>query len=324
MKKSIKHTLIIGAGGSYPYGFPLGERLLENIKRNFSSHARDYVENVLNSSNPDMNINFTSANDFSKQIASITGLSIDKYLNLNTELIEIGKHAIATEILFNERNWKNPQDIQIGDDWYKYLFAKMLSGLDSVNDIVNKFGHNISIITFNYDRSLEHFLYSNLYEILKLKLGKDDISNIIASIPIIHVYGKTGYLGWESNIQEQLVIPFGSNEKHIIHQGKEISQMIEIIYEQRKDKPEIEKAKDIIDKSDRVLFLGFGYDSLNLKILDIKNTCKDKQIYGTALNSTENARIHIKNTLSYTSTARYKINIEDCDCLLLLRNYFIS
>src|SRR5205814_6081210 len=70
-----------------------------------------------------------------------------------------------------------------GGDWYQYLFGKL-------NASFEEFGQNkLSVVTFNYDRSLEHFLLTTL----QYSHGKtfDQCADLLmANIPIVHVYGQ--------------------------------------------------------------------------------------------------------------------------------------
>jgi len=321
MKSKIKQVLIIGAGGSFVYKFPLGDQLFKRIKNNFPIHVSQHLAGFTRHYHG--NRAFIDASEFSNQIKNITGISIDKYLNLNSDLLELGKKAIAAEIIDCEKQSLNPVFDYVDNDWYTYLFSKMMEGLDSIDDIVENFGKYISIITFNYDRSLENFLFNNLYEILKKKLKKNEIVEIFESIPFIHVYGKTGYLEWESNKDDNLVVPFKNLENVPYVLASKIANMIEIIYEQRKDKDEIQNAKALIEKADRILFLGFGFDTLNLRILGMPDNIENKKIFGTAFQQTENERIHIKNLLKGKSKTGVDINITEFDCLRLLRDHLI-
>ena len=54
-----------------------------------------------------------------------------------------------------------------------------------------EFGNNkLSIVTFNYDRSLEHYLLNSLMTLH----GKtrDECAQALKKIPIVHVYGQLG------------------------------------------------------------------------------------------------------------------------------------
>jgi len=56
--------------------------------------------------------------------------------------------------------------------------------------------NNVSFITFNYDRSLEHFLFESLRYSFS-EIPKDEIINEVKQIKIIHIYDKVAPLPWQ-------------------------------------------------------------------------------------------------------------------------------
>lgn len=81
-------------------------------------------------------------------------------------------------------------------DWYQYF-------CDKLNTSFEEFDQNkISIITFNYDRSLEH----SLFTALKNSYAKNDrdCASKLKNIPIVHVYGQLGYLPWQDHIERPI------------------------------------------------------------------------------------------------------------------------
>ena len=192
--------------------------------------------------------------------------------------------------------------------------------------------NKVSFITFNYDRSLEHFLFENLFGLLKnAGVTRSILASHFIKIPFIHVYGSIGYLPWQKDVffdnegyyfPERSILSYGHKDIHPLDAGVHLENMIEIMYDERKTKEEIQKARDLIEKSNRVLFLGFGYDERNLAILDIPNSLKEKRIFGTAYGHTKNEIMHIKNLLGLSSSTRNS-DIYDCDCLMLLKEHLL-
>ena len=87
--------------------------------------------------------------------------SIDKYLANNPMYSDVGKMAVTLYIRQKERKSKflderdHPDD---KEDWYKLIFNRMISNCNKLGEH-KKFRENkVAFITFNYDRSLEHFL----------------------------------------------------------------------------------------------------------------------------------------------------------------------
>ena len=67
---------------------------------------------------------------------------------------------------------------------YEYLSVKLNSSFE-------EFGENkLSIITFNYDCSLEHYLLNSL--INSHEKTRDECAKALTQIPIVHVYCQLG------------------------------------------------------------------------------------------------------------------------------------
>ena len=74
--------------------------------------------------------------------------------------------------------------------WYNYLWKKIYEG--DINNNLSK----LTFITFDYDRSLEHFLYTRLINLLNLK--DDNAFKLFnESVMIHHVYGQLGFFKWQ-------------------------------------------------------------------------------------------------------------------------------
>src|SRR5205823_5571052 len=56
----------------------------------------------------------------------------------------------------------------------------------------------LRIVTFNYDRSLEHFLFNAIGHTHNLDEGST--AEIIGKLPIVHVYGQLGNLPWQGMV----------------------------------------------------------------------------------------------------------------------------
>ena len=83
--------------------------------------------------------------------------SVDPFLQRRSEFLGVGKVAIAfcPDAFSREEKLYHP-DPHRGGDWYEYLSVKLNSSFE-------EFGENkLSIITFNYDCSLEHYLLNSL------------------------------------------------------------------------------------------------------------------------------------------------------------------
>lgn len=135
-------VLILGAGASLPFGFPLGNGLLSRI---FGLGSGNIYYDFLLRSGFDPNL----ISNFQRDLKLSGRSSIDAFLENNPQYVNVGKAAIAVLIASGETegNLFNPDN---GENWYKYLLELLLSGLGPTEIS----GLNLSIITYNYDRSL--------------------------------------------------------------------------------------------------------------------------------------------------------------------------
>ena len=182
-----KTVLILGAGASMDYGFPSGRELLQEIKEGISTMDEELYAKLAESEQiPDI------ITDLYEGLVHADPLSIDAFLERRIKYIHLGKLAIAFTLIPKEIETKlfNRKSLH----WYQYLSDNLSQNAFSPED----FGNNqLAIITFNYDRSIEHYLYTRFQHTYGLKDDKEKCAEIIKKIPIIHVYGSLGPLPWQ-------------------------------------------------------------------------------------------------------------------------------
>jgi len=290
-------VLILGAGASNPYGYPVGSGLKEEIlnkidfkinsrvnifRKMFKTPGYRYFENILGDEfleNLETLINFRNSFEGSNRS------SIDAFLENRDEFRKVGKLAIAGELIHCENFHK--RNIGSNWNWFEYLHdSVMMKGCYSVEEYCEN--NKINIITFNYDRSFEHMLINALKE----TYGADEnycAKNIRNNIKIIHVHGQIDYLPWEKNDgREYGQIPASSNE------WKNSTKNIKIIYENVERS--FDDAHQLIDQADQIIFLGLNlHNSINLDHLRIKEFLKKKTIYTTSKGLTPSQKRYIKS-----------------------------
>src|SRR5690606_17833363 len=147
--------------------------------------------------------------------------------------------------------------------------------------------NKLSVITFNYDRSFEEYLFESLF--FSFYGDRTDVIAFSNWINVVHTYGKLFDLQWED---KQEGVKYATND--LLGLAHDAKNNIQIIYEERKN--QLKKIQDLILSADRIFFLGFGYGQENLEALGLNNLLKRSQyIYGTALGFTEHERIKIKD-----------------------------
>lgn len=303
-------VFILGAGASYPYEYPLGEELRKHLYKSSSISLSD----------------ISRIADLRTSFRESSTASIDQFLNRNQEFGDLGKEMITAAIFEYERRSKFRESTERSGDWYTYLFRHMTETLnepDSYNDFKN---NTVSFITFNYDRSLEHFFYQSLRNSF-ISAEADKIFEQFKSIPIHHVYGRLPNLPFENSTSN---VPYGPGNQHSLSPMSinQYSKNIKIMYERQES--EYEEMTDIIRHAERIFFLGFGFAKENVERLKINEALDYGQaIFGTAFGHTEKEKVKFVQTLvsgiidhSLKSQLRKGgIKLEDCDCLQLLRDW---
>lgn len=307
-------VFILGAGASYPYGLPLAKELRIQICNKFANHIKTLLKDREKDSWRSEEL-CQHAQEFTDAFFKSSDRSIDVWLVKNPNFIKIGKQAILSMILSGEHKGDLREKAPHSDqDWYSYLWQRMTESFSHPDDY-KKFSQNeVDFITFNYDRSLDRFFYESLtnafYDTLQYAPDKD-IVELLNKRRIIHVYGQIGPLEW----QGQPNLPYGKDPSNV-WPGR-FANDLRIIYE-AENTPEVEKAIELIKKTQRIFFLGFGYAKENLEILQFPDILENQRIYGTAFGLTSREIIKISSRLRKQS---YKPEIKPLDCLQFLKEY---
>lgn len=326
-------TFIIGAGGSLPYGFPLGSGLREYIVLKFveqySSLVKEHLNNVGGAELRFIEQGKNELQEFSDQFFK-SDTSIDLFLTRNNEFENIGKKAIALKLLYDEMHSHFSEYMKLqprekdekyipNQNWYSYLFNEMTEEIRSFDEIDMLLENKVKFITFNYDRSLEHFFYTRLVANFakKSKEKQSQIAKLVQKFGFYHVYGRIGYLPWQITDEENQ-IDYG---KYSYPNIEKAANQIRIMHTNERPSSEQEIIQKTIFNSKRVMFLGFAFAKENLDALGINNFINKDLIVGTGIGYTAQ---EIKKVQSYFGNnphiGRIQIN-RNFDCLKILRTY---
>jgi hypothetical protein len=199
--------------------------------------------------------------------AARLGRSIDVILDQHDDNPKIklaGKLGIASEILKSERT----SDLNLGDEHHDRMFDRLrdtwLAPFSQIlthgfrrSNLEDLFA-NATVISFNYDRTLEAFIPLSLERIFGI--DRDWARRLARRLKVIHPYGSLGSLPWEN---QPGALPFGAQ----VNDLEPVAERIRTFTEQLED-PELQEAiATATTEADRVVFLGFGFHRQNVELL---------------------------------------------------------
>ncbi|MCE3238389.1 MAG: hypothetical protein K0R24_1370 [Gammaproteobacteria bacterium] len=218
-------------------------------------------------------------------------VSIDIFLRDNPSHEIAAKTMIVYSLLKreNKKNFHIPENLEKKkkkeqNDWYPYFLNDITSGC-SINP--NKLLENkLTIVTFNYDTSLDYFLSDKLGKIESFK--KNNLAkSFINKKNIYHVYGHIPFS------LETYGAYFPDPELYDISQylesGKRLHfsyrsrRNIKTMFEERKNhdesdleqKQKIESIAEKINNAEVMIFIGFGFDRDNLDQIKLPDSPQD-------------------------------------------------
>lgn len=200
-------------------------------------------------------------------LSSLHPLNIDSFLLYNERYAPLAKTLIADILL--ECNVEKPTK---ENNWYRYLFHALTygckvdandtcSGKPDIEDSIN----NLTIITFNYDTSLERYLRKAFQGVQAFADRTDKLMELIEK-NIHHVYGKLADEDFYDLSPDQQK----AKRSDVVRNSANIE--VVDIDKQEKRKNDLKTATgDALKKAQRVVILGYGFDGENNKLLDLFN-----------------------------------------------------
>ena len=198
----------------------------------------------------------------------------------------IGRMAIANELLNDEQ--KSAYRLAL-PNWYHHLHKVIVESLKL------EACPTLGIVTFNYDRSLTEFF--RLYRVPRsdLPCGAETLTD---AIPILHVHGCLGPSELKVEAVEGRAYGAPVTAKCIIEGADNIKIMHELDHDHGR---QMIQAKEMIEGADRVVFVGFGYDTWNLERLRIVSGFSDlkweggPKFYGTCFKESDEKVSQVKS-----------------------------
>lgn len=252
--------LLLGAGASAHLGFPLGEELKHSI-----------VEELGNMVNRDLSHHPEGIRDsgedleeFYERLKMGDWNSPDAFLEEYPQFMNTGKYLICLLLALKEQK----SDFNRSTGWYKHLINAIR--VDDLDDLKH---NNLSIVTFNYDRSIDHRLHGYVKAKSESRDREEAWHIVEEAFDIIHLHGTIG---------EYRAYEYGTTDE-IHERSKDIKIISEVEAEQREDgfvNETFKKASELLNNADRVVALGFGFAKDNvdrLRYFEEKYTSKSEQ-----------------------------------------------
>jgi hypothetical protein len=285
MTTSAPLVLVLGAGASKEVNLPLGSELKQKIADALNFKVDDFQrisggdETVRDCLLSLANIGAASGalNDYYKAARTIheampLAPSIDNFIDshrTNPKIAEIGKLAIAACILRAEKDSKlfvdpsnshnKPNFSKLEGTWFNGLFGILFQhcSWDEINDRLSR----LAIISFNYDRCAKHFLREALVTYYRVQPNEADAA--LSKVAIYYPYGSVGSMQFENS---GAGLSFGAQPRfnRLIQCAKELKTFTEGTDESASH---IAAIRATIKSSKTLVFLGFAFHPLNLKVL---------------------------------------------------------
>lgn len=106
-------VLVLGAGASAPYGFPVGRELVLQIFKELNGAFTDFAKSLR-----ELDFKFEDLSSFRDDLYHSNQPSIDTFLENRPEYLKMGKVAIARALIPYEQEGSLSRN-----DWYEYLFG---------------------------------------------------------------------------------------------------------------------------------------------------------------------------------------------------------
>jgi len=341
-----KNTIIVGAGASKEFNLPTGEELKTQISSmldirydTFGQHLiagdrviANTIQYLCRELSGNMNYNAALGEAWKIRDNMPLAPSIDNFLDTHRDnelLVKVGKIAIARAISLAEVNSKlaiktdsvfQKFDINlVNKTWLGKFFTILVAQRDFSEFL--KALNNITFVSFNYDRCIEHFFY--IAALQYFSLTSSDLAQLKKALYIIHPYGS--------------ISPYEFQNKRSTNFGQQLTDHLLLASSKRintfTEGSSSNKADDIrkhLLESDIVMFLGFGFHQINMELLFQETTedilsgfsgLKNANILATGYGLSENSRGQIHSKLSKIFHEKSNIEIIDKTCSDFFHEY---
>ena len=266
--------LLLGAGVSLPYGFPAGEQLTKRIVE-VCKNPIDEIFKLIQQ--------FHFSDEFITQFATDLDQSayssIDIFLANRPDYINIGRVAIAGILIPHE----DPDMLGPRADGgcYRVVWERIAPFFDDPTTLP------LTILTLNYDRSLEQFLFK------AAQAGKgaseQDAAAFVRALDIRHIHGQLG--DWKP--RHECYVSGAGRGYHCRLAPADIDESrrsIRVISQIEHSDEAYVAARERIEESVHIAALGFAYHPEIATGLRFDHLTSDQFVFGTTYGLTKGQR----------------------------------
>lgn len=286
-------VLVLGAGASQPYGYPLGSEL-----RKLLCAPSPELASLLAAAGHDRK----AIDHFAEEFRFSNLASIDVFLERRPSLAALGRALIACIIIQRDLESRGRTG-----NWYEYLWQELTRGAPTLDD----FKRNcLQVVNFNYDTSFERYMINSIRASYDVAL--DVACKAFEAIAVVHVHGKIPY-----KLAGRFIEPIELTSEAV----KTYADQIITLHQGEDNSREFATARHFLVNADHVIFLGFGYHEENVRRLGVQDWInRHIAVIGSVQGLVGQEVDRVKKMFTGKSGI-FSVGFEDRDCHDLLRRY---
>ncbi|MEO6608375.1 MAG: hypothetical protein ABIN69_07885 [Aestuariivirga sp.] len=279
-----KTVIIVGAGASRDFGFPLGPELLDLLRKCLVQGRQEFrnkgglygqiggkelllqkyrllYQHAGENQNLELGFDVAALDAFQHSIDGQTITSIDRFLRDHPEHSEIGRFLIALEIVARSYSKVDTNDecflpdfsTGASTEWIAFLINELREGASDASELRE---NKLTIVNFNYDTTIERALDAQFS-----KTSRHKGASWKDCVKMLHVYGQVAPL-----------------EKHLrwsnfFSQVQESAKTLSYIDGRMHHSPDFSSnlntcANALVD-AEKVCSIGFAFDEANNALLGL-------------------------------------------------------
>lgn len=277
-------TFVIGAGTSIPFGMPSGFDLLKKICQSDCDLDQTRYPFFTNAANTCLHPYTKIPHDeFREKLRTSSFDSVDRFIQDNEEYVKYAKACISHLLLQAERNAAFHCTDALYQKVNQNAFRRLWNAMGQSGD-VSKEIYRHRFVTFNYDRLLEHFVYTSLRQ--GQGFSHEDAMDVVKDLDIVHVYGSLGeYEGETINHYSDKVQGAYNASTHSFSQSV---KSLNLLLTDRASNENSERVTQHFRDAPNVVVLGFGFEYTNCQYL---RNCYLESLKGTNQEDRANDRM---------------------------------